>query len=218
MKRLLVILLLWVGVAHGQQILTQSTASTVNITLLDTTTGVGKTGITVTGITCDLAKETDTLASTKTTFTAAASGSANDAVEIAHGLYNVELSATNTNTLGRLDMVCQASNAYQAERHFLVVAAAANSWFDGSVPTAASIATAVGALTLTEPAQATPPTTGVATLLDGLSYPYFGLTNKLTVSSTTKSFYNRAADTLQWKKTIGSSGGTFTESVGATGP
>jgi hypothetical protein len=74
--------------------------------------------------------------------------------------------------------------------------------------------------TLTEPAQAIPPTTGVATFKEGMSYQYFALTNKVDVDSPSafKEFYDRAGTTVQWKKSIALASSVYTEGTGASGP
>ena len=82
------------------QTIKQSTASTVNVKLTKISDGTDHTGLTVTGITLKIIKHSDTLASTVTSATCAASGSSNDCVEVAVGVYNVELSASNTDTKG----------------------------------------------------------------------------------------------------------------------
>jgi hypothetical protein len=73
---------------------------------------------------------------------------------------------------------------------------------------------------LTEPAQAIPPTTGVADVHDALRYLYFALTNRVDVDDTAgfKEFYNRAESAVNWKKAISDSGTIYTEDTGAAGP
>lgn len=74
--------------------------------------------------------------------------------------------------------------------------------------------------TMAEPSQAIPPTTGVATMLDGIRYAYFALTNRVDSDTTANflEFHNRAATVVQWKKAISDDGSIFTEGTGAAGP
>lgn len=124
MKRILLIgaLVCLAVSAHAQVLLKQSTATTVNGKLTKIADGTDHTGLDVTSITLKIIKHSDTLASTVTSVACAASGSANDCVEIASsGVYNAELSAANTDTLGRLDVCFLASGDYTDCTRFMVV-------------------------------------------------------------------------------------------------
>jgi hypothetical protein len=74
--------------------------------------------------------------------------------------------------------------------------------------------------TITEPSQAIPPTTGVATMEDALRYLYFALTNRVDSDTTANflEFWNRAEGAVQWKKAISDDGSIFTEDTGESGP
>jgi hypothetical protein len=74
--------------------------------------------------------------------------------------------------------------------------------------------------TLTEPSQAIPPTTGVATMEDALRYLYFALTNRVDSDAVANflEFYNRAAGAVQWKKPISDAASIATEGTGEAGP
>lgn len=116
--------------ALGQRILKQSTATTVNFKLTTIVDGTDDTTATVTSITVKLAKQSDTSSATVSSITCAASGSSNDCVHIAAGLWNLELTATNTDTLGRLDVCASYSGDYTDCTQYEVVSAAA---YDQSV-------------------------------------------------------------------------------------
>ncbi len=107
---------------HAQILLKQSTATTVQGKLTKIADGTDHTGLAVTSITLKIVKQSDTTASTVTSVTCAAAASANDCVEIAStGLYNAELSASDTDTLGRLDFCMQASGDYSDCTRYQVV-------------------------------------------------------------------------------------------------
>lgn len=152
MKKLLLVVTLFLfgGQAFGQVLLKQSTATTVNVHLRTISDGTNTTGATITNLGIKIAKHSDTLASTVTAVTCAASGSANDCVEIASsGLYNVELSAANTDTLGRLD-ICPVYTGSESkcEKYMVVDPASYNANVTGSLTSAAGIwAVATSSLT-----------------------------------------------------------------------
>ena len=79
---------------------------------------------------------------------------------------------------------------------------------------------AILASVLTEPAQAIPPTTGVATLEDCIRYVYFALTNRVDSDAVANflEFYNRAEDAVHWKKAISDAANVASEATGEAGP
>ena len=107
-RALLVALLALPLLAHaGSGVLREDTATQVAIgPFLDGTDGVtAETALTVTEWDCDLVKHADSsMAATALTITASAGS--NDAVHLQSGVYSLELTATDTNTAGRLILVC----------------------------------------------------------------------------------------------------------------
>lgn len=118
----LLAILLSAQFAFAEDRFTLSVANTIDIFLRDSTTGNGKTGVTVTGITCKLTKHSATATSANTAFTCAASGSSNDCTERAGGIYNVELSAANLDALGTGKLICACSGGLDSKNSFEVVA------------------------------------------------------------------------------------------------
>lgn len=101
------------GVSLEAQILVkQSTATTVNFKLTKISDGTDDTAATVTNITLKIVKHSDTSSSSVTSVACAASGSSNDCVHVAAGLYNAELTSSNTDTLGRLDVCATITGDY----------------------------------------------------------------------------------------------------------
>ena len=107
----------------GQQLLKQSTASTINVGpfIDDTDFKTLETALTVTGMTVKIIKHSDTFSSTVTSFSPTASGGSNDAQHVASGMYNLELTTTNTDTLGRLEVVVTVAGALPVFHRFEVI-------------------------------------------------------------------------------------------------
>jgi hypothetical protein len=74
--------------------------------------------------------------------------------------------------------------------------------------------------TLTEPSQAAPPASGVATMEDALRYIFFALTNKQESDTGTNflEYFDRAGATVQWKRAISDDGTINLLGSGVTGP
>lgn len=74
--------------------------------------------------------------------------------------------------------------------------------------------------TITEPAQAAPPTTGVATMEDALRYMFFALTNRVDSDAVSNQleFFNRAGAVVQWRKALTDAASIASEASGASGP
>lgn len=108
MRALLIAFLLLPLLAHaGSGVLREDTATQVAIgPFLDGTDGVtAETALTVTEWDCDLVKHANSsMAATSITITA--SGGSNDAAHLQSGIYSLELTATDTNTAGRLILIC----------------------------------------------------------------------------------------------------------------
>lgn len=139
MKRLLFILLmLWppVSLYGAVGYLKQSTATAVEVHLVVASTGVALTGISVTGITATVIKHKDTFGNAKSDFTCAASGSSHDCVEVGFGSYSVELTASDTDTLGRFSLCYAASTAVTQCDTYMVLS---GTTYDASVTSAVSI-------------------------------------------------------------------------------
>lgn len=116
----LILILLMTGQTQaGLRKLQQSHDTTVNIHLRClavgtgcTAAGKGLTGATVTSITGYLRKHSDTGSTTVTTLTfTAAGGGTNDIRELGLGGYNVEITSTQTDTLGDLTFCYDYANA-----------------------------------------------------------------------------------------------------------
>lgn len=101
--------------------LKQSTAVTVIIgPFIDDTDGKTlETGLTVTSMTADLFKDD----ATEVSITITASGGSNDCVHVAQGLYSLELTTTDTNTLGYLRLMVSISGALPVWEDFVVLPA-----------------------------------------------------------------------------------------------
>lgn len=143
MKKLIVLLALLVLVGwavkpvSAQTLLKQSTATTVNFKLTKIADGTDDTGATVTSITVKLAKHSDTSSNSSTSITCAASGSSNDCVHVAAGLWNLELTASNTDTLGRLDICASYSGDYTDCTRYQVIPAATYDFMVSTGPASA---------------------------------------------------------------------------------
>lgn len=122
-KSLLFILAVLLLCAKGesQQLLRFNTATTVNIGPFEDSAGAVQTGLTVTSITVKLIKQSDTFSSSVTSFSPTASGGSNDCQHVASGMYNLELTASNLDTLGRIDLVATISGALPVFHRFEVV-------------------------------------------------------------------------------------------------
>lgn len=74
--------------------------------------------------------------------------------------------------------------------------------------------------TITEPSQAIPPASGVATKQDALRYLYFALTNRVDSDAVANflEFLDRAGVTVQWKKPMSDAASIATEGTGESGP
>lgn len=103
--------------------LRQSTATTVVVgPFLDDTDGrTAESALTVASIDVDLYKHAATAVSTS--ITPAASGSDNDMVHTANGHYSIELTAANTDTLGRLRLSFNVAGALPVWEDFVVLPA-----------------------------------------------------------------------------------------------
>jgi len=127
MKRLLKSILLGlmlVAPVSAGQLLKQSTATQVDLKFVDATDGVtAETALTVTTFDCNLIKHADSGMTNVALTVTTAGGGGNDAAHIADGIYSLELTATDTGTLGRLDLYCQCSGAVPFEMHYTVAAA-----------------------------------------------------------------------------------------------
>lgn len=138
-KRLLSLFLLLclAGNSYAQRgYLKQSTATTVEIHLVNASTGAGITGATVTSITAFVRKHSDSSSSTKTDLTVTASGGSNDAVEVGLGDYNLELTTGNTDTLGKFTL-CYSYTAAVTQCDSYTVVSANN--YDALITAASSI-------------------------------------------------------------------------------
>ena len=109
MKRILPLLLIaFASAAYaGGDVLREDTATQIALgPFLDGTDGVtAETALTVTEFDCDLVKHADS-GMTNTALTITASAGSNDAAHIQSGMYSLELTATDTNTAGRLTIIC----------------------------------------------------------------------------------------------------------------
>ncbi len=127
------------------------------------------------------------------------SAGATNATEIGNGWYYVDLSTTDTGTLGPLAVRGTASSSDDAGCNFRVVDAV-SAGFNG---------------TISELAQATPGTN--PTLPQAVMASYMAVTDQVTATAAQKSFYN-AAGTLIFKKAVTNDGGTYTEAKAVAGP
>ena len=122
MKRLLLLLSLVLAVqpALAAQTIREDTATQVAVgPFIDGTDGItAETALTVTEWDCDLVKHADSSMSA-TSITITASAGSNDAVHLASGMYSLELTATDTNTAGRLTLLCDHATpaTFLAVRH-----------------------------------------------------------------------------------------------------
>jgi len=93
--------------AYGALTLKEDTATQVAIgPFLDGTDGVTpETALTVGDWLCDIVKHADS-SMAKTDLTITASSGSNDAAHLGEGVYSLELTATDTNTAGRLFLMC----------------------------------------------------------------------------------------------------------------
>jgi hypothetical protein len=127
---LLILLLLPWQAQAGLRKLKQNTATTVEIHLVNASTGAGITGATVTSITAHVKKHSDTSSTAKTTLTITASGGSNDCVEVGLGDYNCEITAANADTLGGLTL-CYSYSAAVTTCDTYEVSAASDPQFAG---------------------------------------------------------------------------------------
>lgn len=118
-------------------LLKQSTATEIPLEFVDATDGItAETGLDVTTFDCTIYKHADAnLAATALTVTA--SGGSNDSTHLADGVYRLELTASNTDTLGRFRIKCQCSGAAPFSKSYMVVS---TSVYEASVTSASSIA------------------------------------------------------------------------------
>ena len=102
------------------QYLRQNTATSIMIgPFLDENDGkTPETALTVTSIDCDVYKGV-----TKTDLSLTASGGNNDCVHVANGFYSLELTTSNTDTLGRVLISANISGALPIWHEFMVVPA-----------------------------------------------------------------------------------------------
>ncbi len=127
------------------------------------------------------------------------SAGATNATEIASGWYYVDLSTTDTGTLGPLAVRGTAASSDDAGANFRVVNNV-SAGFDGAVP---------------ELAQATPSATPSWQAL--LMWLYMMSMERLDVTATQKSVYN-AAGTVVAKKVLSDDGTTYSEAKAVSGP
>lgn len=124
MKRLFILLLLCSNLLAGGA-LKQSTATTINLGPFVDSTITPLTAIDVTTMTVRLVKQSDTSSTTNTSYAPTASGGSNDCVHVTTGMYNCELTSTNTDTIGRLNVVVTTPGALVVFDTFEVRGAAA---------------------------------------------------------------------------------------------
>ena len=125
MRAVIAWIILWGSappLAEAQLLVKQSTATTVNFKLTKIADGTDETGATIGSVTASLAKQSTTSSSSSTSITCAASATTHDCVHIAKGLYNMELTSGDTDTLGRLDVCVAYSGAYTDCTRYEVVA------------------------------------------------------------------------------------------------
>lgn len=127
------------------------------------------------------------------------SAGATNATEIASGWYYVDLSTTDTGTLGPLVVRGTCASCDDVGENFRVVDAV-SAGFDGA---------------LADPSQATPSAT--PSLKVAVMALYSALRNKYTITGTQKSFYNDAG-TLIYKKSVSDDGVTYNEDEAVSGP
>ena len=127
------------------------------------------------------------------------SAGATNATAIANGWYYVDLSTTDTATLGPL-VVKGAEGTIDEVGENLRVVDPVSAGFDGA---------------LADPSQATPSATPSWKV--ALMAVYSAIRNKTTVSATEKAFYNDAG-TLVYKKALSDDGATYTEDEAVSGP
>lgn len=108
MKPIISIIFLLASACLAQQIKQSSTAYPLTFTMLDATTGAAKTGLSPT---VTISKAGGSFASPSGAVT-----------EIANGVYKVAGNATDTNTLGPLELYATGTGAVDAHRMFWVVA------------------------------------------------------------------------------------------------
>lgn len=103
--------------------LRQGTATSVLIGpfLDDTDFKTPETALTVASIDVDLYKHADTQPRTKTDIIPAASGSSNDMAHVANGQYSLELTTSNTDTLGHLRLTANIAGALPVTEDFVVI-------------------------------------------------------------------------------------------------
>ncbi len=116
----------------------------------------------------------------------------------ADGYYNCELDATDTNTIGTLVLTVAGDATSLGIRHEFQV-------IDGDVY---DLIYGSGA------AEPTGAPAATANLAAKVGYPYMALRNKVTVTSTTKTFFDDS-DTAEWTKTLTDDGTTYTEAEGS---
>lgn len=127
------------------------------------------------------------------------SAGATNATEIASGWYYVDLSTTDTGTLGPLIVRGTAASCDDLGQPYAVVDPV-SAGFDGA---------------LADPSQATPSATPSWKV--ALMAVYSAVRNKTTVTGSQKSFYNDAG-TLVYKKALSDDGTTATEDEAVSGP
>lgn len=117
MKKILGILLL-LAFCHSIQagVLQKSTAKEIIIWLKDSTTNQPKTGVAAASVTVRLVKEDMTTSS----FTPTASGGSNDWTEIGNGAYRQELTTTQTDTAGNLEVGVTVAGAIYPETNYTI--------------------------------------------------------------------------------------------------
>ena len=184
MRRMLLIWLslIWlVPVIQGQQLLKQSTATTINVGpfIDDTDFKTLETALTVTGMTVKIIKHSDTFSSANTSFSPTASGGSNDCQHVASGMYNLELTTGNTDTGGRLEVVVTVAGALPVFHRFEVVGSTA---YETQVTSTASIDDLMETDCSTI-ASTTSPMGKICAQLDGKLTTFSSIKNKTTIAT-----------------------------------
>lgn len=125
MKKLIlsVIFTAFFASSGAAQWLRQSTASTINLNLVKTADGTGETGATVASVSVQLMKQSDTSSNSVVSITPAASSSTHDMVHGGLGVWNLELTTTDTNTAGRLTVTWAYTGCYTLTKTWTVLPA-----------------------------------------------------------------------------------------------
>jgi len=148
------------------------------------------------------------------------------------GYYDCDIDATDTGTLGRLQLMVYEAGALPVWHEFMVVPSntydslvSGSDYLDtnaeeieGAAALAginAQVADVMKTDTIAEMAQQIPPTT--PTFEEAVMYLYMALTKEAGVTATLQE-YNNEAGTVIWKQTLADDGTTFSKTKGASGP